>query len=165
MPNVYLLLGSNIGNRVTNIRQAILSLVDEGMEMLQISHFYETEAWGNEHQPFFLNICIKAKTTVSPNDLLEIIHRTEENIGRMNRGKWQEREIDIDILFYGNEVIQEEHLQIPHHLMIKRNFALQPLKEIAPQKKHPIFNIKVKKLAKLCTDERRVLKLKFKPKL
>ena len=165
MPSVYLLLGSNIGNRVTNIRQAILSLVEEGVEMLQVSHFYETEAWGYEHQPVFLNICVKCKTSASPAELLELVNRTEEKIGRQNRSKWHEREIDIDILFYGRKIVNSEQITIPHQLLIKRNFALQPLKEVAGRKKHPVFGITVKKLAKLCTDEKRVLKLKYKPKL
>lgn len=165
MPSVYLLFGSNLGNRVTNIRQAILTLVEYHLELLQVSHFYETEAWGVENQDHFLNVCVKYKTTRSTEELIKIIKKTEKKIGRLNRGKWESREIDIDILFYGSEQVKKKNLIIPHKYLIKRNFALQPLKEIAPQKKHPKYKLKVRKLSKLCTDDKRVLKLPYKPKV
>lgn len=165
MPSVYLLFGSNLGNRITNIRRAILSLVELEIELLQVSHFYETEAWGVEEQAHFLNVCAKFKTDKSPEELLKILKQTELKVGRLNRGKWENREIDIDILFYGKKRIKTETVEIPHRYLIKRNFALQPLKEIAPQKKHPKYNLNVRKLSKLCTDKKRVLKLRYKPKV
>ena len=165
MPTVYLLFGSNLGNRVTNIRQAILQLVGKETELLQVSYFYETEAWGETEQANFLNVAAMFSTSLSALDFLAKAKATEQAVGRLNRGKWQEREIDVDILFYGKKIVEEENLTVPHPLLIKRNFALQPLKEIAPEKKHPVFKLTVRKLAKLCTDEKRVLKLKYKPKV
>lgn len=165
MPTVYLLFGSNLGNRVTNIHQALLTLVEFDLELLQVSHFYETEAWGVENQPHFLNVCAKFSTTDSAEELLAKLKQTEREVGRKNRGKWKSREIDIDILFYGKQTIETEALQIPHQFLIKRNFALQPMKELAPKKKHPRLKINVRNLSKLCTDKKRVLKLKYKPKV
>lgn len=165
MPSVYLLFGSNVGNRVTNIRQAILTFVGEEFKLLQVSHFYETEAWGNEFQPLFLNVCAKYKTDKSPEEVLRLCKEIEIKIGRLNRGKWQEREIDIDILYYGKRTVTNEDLVIPHPLLIKRNFALLPLKEIAPRKKDPTLHLTSAQLLQLCTDEKQAYKLKFKPKV
>lgn len=165
MPSVYLLFGSNVGNRVTNIRQAILSLVDNGLELLQVSHFYETEPWGIEEQQPFLNVAAKFKTKKKPHKLLQVLKEVELEIGRLERGRWQQREIDIDIIFYGKQIIQTDDLTVPHLLLIKRNFALEPLKEIAPRKKHPILGLTVREMAKLCTDNKTIERLKYKPKL
>lgn len=165
MPSVYLLFGSNVGNRVTNIRQSILTLVSNGLELLQVSHFYETEAWGVEEQQPFLNVAAKFKTKKTPHKLLKLIKEVEVEVGRLERGRWQQREIDIDIIFYGKQVVETDDLVIPHPLLIKRNFALEPLKEISPRKKHPILGLTVREMEKLCTDEKAIDRLKYKPKL
>lgn len=165
MPSVFLLFGSNLGNRVTNVRQSLLSLVEEGLELLQVSHFYETEAWGEENQPIFLNVCAKFKTSLSPKEVLQLTQEVEVNVGRERNEKWKERVIDIDILFYGKQMYEDEQLAIPHPFLINRNFALQPLKEIAKKKKHPKYGLTVAELTKLSTDEKKVLRLKYKPKV
>lgn len=165
MPATYLLFGSNLGNRVTNIRQALLSFVGEGFELLQVSHFYETQAWGYIDQPYFLNVCATLKTSLTPTELLYLCKQIERVIGRQNRGKWQEREIDIDILYYGKKVVLEQDLQIPHPRLIQRKFVLAPLAEIAPKWRHPVLGLTTKQLLTLCTDEQQVIRLPYKPKL
>lgn len=159
MPTTYLLFGSNLGKREANIRQALQLFVEEGYELLQASHFYETQAWGYETQPDFLNLCAKVKPKLKPLELLELCKQIEQKIGRQERRKWQEREIDIDILYYGKQVIDLDELQIPHPRMIQRNFALTPLTEIAPQKKHPILKLTSEELLRLCTDKQSVIRL------
>jgi len=165
MPSVYLLFGSNVGNRVTNVRQAILSFVGRDLKLLQVSYFYETAAWGNEFQPSFLNVCARYKTELHPKEVLQLCKEIEERIGRQNRGRWQEREIDIDILYYGKKQVNDDDLIIPHPRLIQRNFALIPLKEISPTKKHPVLHLTTTQLVKLCTDEKAVQKLRYKPKV
>jgi len=165
MPNTFLLLGSNIGNRVANIRQALLLLVGENSELLQVSHFYETKAWGNESQPDFYNLCARFSTKLTPEKLLVYCKKVEQQVGRQIRGKWEEREIDIDILYYGDEVINQDDLKVPHARLIQRKFALEPLAEIAPQKKHPILDLNSVQLLQLCTDAQSVIRLNHKSEL
>ncbi len=165
MSSSYLLFGSNMGNRVTNIRQAILSCVEEGMILLQVSHFYETDAWGVENQASFLNVCVQVDTDLLPQDLLQVLKHIEHKIGRQNRGRWQEREIDIDILYYKSEVIDQQDLKIPHPFLIKRAFALHALNELAPEKKHPQLDLTTQELLNLCTDDKAVYRLRYQPKV
>ncbi len=165
MSSTYLLFGSNIGNRVSNIQHAIQLCVAEGIEMLQISHFYETEAWGNEDEPSYYNLCAKCTTNCNAENLLTILKSIEKKLGRVEREKWGSREIDIDILYFFDQVLELPNLIIPHPFLIKRNFALHALHELAPEKKHPVLDLNTKQLIALSTDEQAVEKLKFKPKL
>jgi 2-amino-4-hydroxy-6-hydroxymethyldihydropteridine diphosphokinase len=129
-------LGSNIGDRLANIRAAV-DLLNKGGRVTAKSNVYETPPWGVETQPRFLNCCVTLETDKSPHELLRGAKDIERQLGRASRGKWEAREIDIDILTYGDQKITSAELAIPHPLMRERAFVLVPLLDIAPDFKHP----------------------------
>lgn len=139
MINVFLLLGSNIGNREENIKNA-LSFIDkiEETSVIAVSKIYETEPFEYKDQPLFLNAACKIETHLSPFDLLFEIKGIEKMMGRIEDVRWGPRIIDIDILLYGNLIINEENLTIPHKELINRTFALACLREIGGEFVHPI---------------------------
>ncbi|MDR1133153.1 MAG: 2-amino-4-hydroxy-6-hydroxymethyldihydropteridine diphosphokinase [Synergistaceae bacterium] len=136
MTNCLLSLGSNVGDRLANIRAAV-ALLGKSNRVTAKSGVYETPPWGIETQPRFLNCCAAIETDKSPLELLRGLKEIERELGRAARGKWEEREIDIDILTYGDERITAADLAIPHPLMRERAFVLVPLRDIAPGFKHP----------------------------
>ena len=129
--NCYLSLGANLGDRKRSIRQAIelISQID-GVELLAVSHFYETEPWGVEDQPDFINAAVKIESTLEPLQLLDALQEIERNLGRVRSIRWGARDIDIDILTIGDMIIDEERLQVPHLFMFDRDFVMVPLSEI-----------------------------------
>jgi 2-amino-4-hydroxy-6-hydroxymethyldihydropteridine diphosphokinase len=129
-------LGSNIGDRLANIRTAV-ELLSKSERVTAKSDVYETPPWGVETQPRFLNCCAAIETDKQPPELLSRVKDIEREIGRAPRGKWEAREIDIDILTYGDQKIASAELAIPHPLMRKRAFVLVPMLDIAPGFKHP----------------------------
>lgn len=139
LKTVYLLLGSNLGNRKEILDKA-LELIEQnvGKIILQSKH-YETKPWGLIDQPNFLNLAIAIHTHLSPQEILEQTQSIENQLGRVRKGKWGARLIDIDLMFYENHIIDEPNLKIPHPLMQERDFALTPLAEIAPDLIHPIL--------------------------
>ena len=136
----YLGLGSNLGDRIKNLELAI-SAISEHPEILvhAVSSFYETEPMGYQDQDWFINQVIQIDTTLSPDELLTEIRKIENALGRKRRIKWGPRTMDIDILLYGDMVIESSILTIPHPLLTKRLFVLIPLAEIAPSLKHPVL--------------------------
>lgn len=138
MHTVFLSLGSNLGDRKHALIHA-RAIVSTQFTDVRVSSIYETEPWGNTDQPRFLNFCLSGKTELTPTELLAFIKQTEVKLGRQKRDKWGPREIDIDILFYDQEVIDSPELQIPHPDIDKRAFVLVPLSEIAPDFIHPIL--------------------------
>ena len=136
MTECLLSLGSNVGDRLANIRTAV-DLLNKNNRVMAKSNVYETPPWGVETQPRFLNCCAAIETDKSPLDLLRSVKDIEREIGRAARGRWEAREIDIDILTYGDEKITSAELSIPHPLMCERAFVLVPLFDIAPGFKHP----------------------------
>lgn len=146
MSNVYLSLGSNIGDRKKFLLNAIDAL-KAGVGVSDVSSFYETEPWGNERQSNFINACVKVETDLSPPKLLRFIKSIESELGRSQSEKWGPREIDIDILFYGDEIISSGGVEIPHPHMAGRAFVLVPLAEIAPQFVHPVLKKTISELA------------------
>ena len=132
----YLGLGSNLGDREVNLREA-LSLLCQGESLIALSSVYETEAWGYTSQPPFLNLVCALETRLSPHELLELAHGVERELGRVPTFRYGPRTMDVDILLYGNEVVQTPDLQIPHPLISQRAFVLVPLAEIAPGLAHP----------------------------
>ena len=137
---VYLGLGSNVGDRLANLVRALENLGASGdLEILDCSAVYETEPWGLTDQPKFLNCAVKARTTLMPEQLLGLAKTIEPKMGRTAGVRYGPRPIDIDILLYGDLVINLEvpDLQIPHPRMAERAFVLIPLAEIAPCVNHP----------------------------
>jgi 2-amino-4-hydroxy-6-hydroxymethyldihydropteridine diphosphokinase len=129
-------LGSNVGDRLANIRAAV-GLLGKSGRVTAKSNVYETPPWGVVNQPRFLNCCAAIETDKPPFELLMAVKDIEREIGRVARGKWEAREIDIDILTYGDERMTTEELVIPHPLMRERAFVLVPLLDIAPGFIHP----------------------------
>lgn len=145
----YLGLGSNLGDRLAALREA-LALLDAtpGMRLLSCSSVYETEPWGVTEQPAFLNLAAGFETTLSPAELLYACKSVESRIGRAETYRWGPRVIDVDILLYGNEVVNsaEPDLQIPHARLRERAFALVPLAEIVPDLAVPLDGMSVRRL-------------------
>jgi len=137
---VYLSLGSNVGDRAANLRDAITRLGALG-EVVAISSFYETEPVEFTAQPWFLNCAVKLDTEKMPKQLLAGILDLEQQMGRRRRREQKKgpRSIDIDILLFGSSVIETKGLTIPHPAMHERRFVLEPLAEIADEVRHPVF--------------------------
>ena len=137
---VYLLLGSNLGDRQQILAKAI-ELIDEKVGVIvSQSKNYETKAWGKTDQPDFLNIAVCITTKLMPIEVLEQTQAIEERLGRVRIEKWGARLIDIDIIFYEQQIVDVPHrLHIPHPLVQERVFALAPLAEIAPDFVHPVL--------------------------
>lgn len=139
MKQIFLHTGSNLGNRKQNLQRALELIETEIGRIVQVSRIYWTKAWGLEEQPDFLNQAIEAQTELEPEQVLEKILQIEQEMGRERRIKWGERLIDIDILFYEDQIIQTERLTVPHPFMQERNFVLAPLVEIAANFIHPVL--------------------------
>ena len=141
MALVYLSLGSNIGDRVAFIQQAV-NLLQAGNKttLVRSSTLYETEPWGNKSQNWFINAVVELKTQLSPEELLDFCQNIEKELGRVRDGvpRWGERTIDIDILFYNDKIINTPKLTIPHKHLHERAFTLVPLLELIPSFKHPV---------------------------
>ncbi|WP_229738941.1 2-amino-4-hydroxy-6-hydroxymethyldihydropteridine diphosphokinase [Parapedobacter pyrenivorans] len=135
--DVYLLLGTNMGNRIALLEQARNEITREIGITRKISSVYETRAWGDESQPNYLNQVVLSTTLLHPLQLLKKINTIEKKMGRTRVNKWESRPIDIDILYYADRIIDEPTLQVPHPHLPNRRFALIPLQEIAPQLIHP----------------------------
>lgn len=138
MVKAYLGLGSNIGDRAHQLQQAI-RIIDQYqyIDVTSISPIYETEPVGYTDQPQFLNLCIEIETTLDPQELLKRCLETEEALHRVRKIRWGPRRLDVDILLYGNEIIEEDNLIIPHPRMAERAFVLIPLNDIASKHIEP----------------------------
>ena len=145
MSVIFLSLGTNIGDRVANLEKAH-SLIEAKFKISNKSSIYETEPWGGVAQGLFLNQVLQIETSVEPRELLKMIKNMESEMGRTETAKWGPRVIDIDILFYGDLVIDEPELIIPHKFLHERKFALEPLNEIAPDFVHPVLKKKISEL-------------------
>ncbi len=141
----YLGLGSNLGNRKEEIRAAISFLnSNPKIDVLKESTTIETEPIGNTNQPKFLNCALEIETDLDPVILLKTCLNIEFNMGRIRTKKWEPRIIDIDILFYGNQVIDEGYITIPHTELHRREFVMRSLNEICPEFEHPVLKKKMK---------------------
>ncbi len=155
MEEVYLLLGSNIGDRVANIRLATKIIGWHVGDIQAESAMYETSPWGIIEQPGFINQAIKISTCHNPFTLMNKLQQIEKYISKkfVKKEKYGPRVIDIDILFYGAQIISNVALEVPHPRLYERNFALKPLAEIAPDLIHPINNLTINQLKSHCTDK------------
>ena len=142
---VYLSLGSNLGDPAANLNAAIAGLRALG-DVAAVSSFYETEPIELAAQPWFLNCAVKLDTEKMPKQLMSGILDLEQEMGRRRQQKKGPRIIDIDILLFGNSIIETKGLTIPHPAMHQRRFVLEPLAEIAPEVRHPIFKRTVREL-------------------
>ena len=152
MNTVYLLLGSNLKNPEQQLSAARNHITAEIGEIINTSSLYATAAWGNTYQPDFLNQVVVVKSDFSATTLMETILTIEENMGRIRTQKNAPREIDIDILFFNNDIINLPELIVPHPLLQGRKFVLIPLSEIAPNYIHPILLKTTQELLEICTD-------------
>jgi 2-amino-4-hydroxy-6-hydroxymethyldihydropteridine diphosphokinase len=141
----YLGLGSNLGDRKQNLAQA-LDLMSKHLVIEQISPIYETEPVGYDQQPLFLNAACRISTELNPEKLLRLAKRIEAKLGRTPNFPNAPRPIDIDILFYGDEVLNDKELTVPHPRLTERAFVLMPLAEIAPDLVHPVSGKTIRKL-------------------
>ena len=153
---VYLGLGSNLGNRESNLDTA-LKLLGERMRLGKRSSLYDTEPVGNKDQPRFLNLVVQAFTRLTPENLLKLAKGIELRLGRHSR-TGEPRPIDIDILFFGNMVVRTPDLEIPHPRLPEREFVLAPLAEIAPDLIHPLTGNTMKQMREAIKEKQGVFK-------
>jgi 2-amino-4-hydroxy-6-hydroxymethyldihydropteridine diphosphokinase len=133
MPEIGLGLGGNVGDPAATIRAAVAALQQRGIATIErVSSLYRTAPWGGVPQPDYANACAVGRTDLAPLDLLDAVKRLERDLGRVDTVRWGPRVIDIDILYYGDETVQDERLVIPHRDLLRRAFVLIPLAEIAP---------------------------------
>lgn len=150
---VYLLLGSNLGDREQLIEEAIALINSEIGEVFAKSSVYETAAWGKEDQPSFLNVALGVETKLTPIEVLNLALKIEQELGRIRHEKWGSRLIDIDIIFYDDIVVDMgPELQVPHPQMQYRKFVLEPLAEIAADYVHPVLKITVREVLERLQD-------------
>ncbi|MEN0045433.1 MAG: 2-amino-4-hydroxy-6-hydroxymethyldihydropteridine diphosphokinase [Bacteroidota bacterium] len=148
----YLLIGGNLGDRQKNLEIARTAIQAEIGKIVQASSIYETAAWGVTDQPDFLNQALEVHTNLLPFEILDKIQQIEQQMGRVKLQKWGTRIMDIDILFYGSEIIQTQRLTIPHLGIPNRNFVLVPMQEIAAELKHPLLKKTIESISLACPD-------------
>jgi 2-amino-4-hydroxy-6-hydroxymethyldihydropteridine diphosphokinase len=158
MNDAYLLTGGNIGNRLVSLQQACMKIEKQAGIVLQKSAVYETAAWGVTDQDLFLNQVLLVSTSLPPEELLHTLLHIEQELGRKRIVKMGPRIIDIDILFYNNEIISTPVLTVPHPQIANRRFVLTPLNEIAPCFVHPVLQKTIAELLEICPDELEVKK-------
>jgi 2-amino-4-hydroxy-6-hydroxymethyldihydropteridine diphosphokinase len=157
--NVYLSLGSNLGDRARNLRDAIAALRKAGIDVTRISSMYETEPVDYLDQPWFVNMAVEAETELAPAALLQALRGIETRMGSKKLIAKGPRLIDMDILLYGDEVIDTPELQVPHPRMHLRRFVLEPLAEIAPTVRHPISGLNLSQVLAQANDRSTVKKI------
>jgi 2-amino-4-hydroxy-6-hydroxymethyldihydropteridine diphosphokinase len=160
MSKVFLGIGTNLGDREKNLREAIVKIEEHIGSVLKSSSVYETPPWGFDSENDFLNMVIEVETSHSPSELLKVILKIESMLGReRDQDRYSSRVIDIDILFYDDLVFEEKGLKIPHRLMHERKFVLVPLCEIAPDILHPVLKKSISSLLHACRDRSKISKL------
>jgi len=156
----YLLLGGNLGNREANLQLAVALLNEKVGEVLSVSALYETAAWGKTDQPAFLNQAVALRTSLTALEVLTQALAIEQDLGRVRIDKWGERLIDIDLILFGDEIIDiPDKLQVPHPHMQNRRFVMEPLAEIAPEVIHPILGQTMLSISKHINDPLTVKRL------
>ncbi|MCL4872943.1 2-amino-4-hydroxy-6-hydroxymethyldihydropteridine diphosphokinase [bacterium] len=145
---IFIALGSNLGKRESNIREAIrLAEKGGGLVVVKVSPLYESEPWGQEDQPRFVNAVMEARSGLSPGELLQYLKGIEAGMGRREAERWGPRLIDLDIIFYGSRVVRDERIEVPHPHAKERAFVMVPLSEIAPGFIDPLSGASVSELA------------------
>ncbi len=155
----YLGIGSNLGHPVMQCRRAVERISALDIAVLRKSSLYQTEPVGYLEQDWFVNAAVEIRTTLRPRSLLDALQELEKSLGRVRTVKGGPRSIDIDILLYDREIIDEEGLSIPHPELHRRRFVLVPLAEIASYVIHPVFGISVRGLLDRLEDTKKVIRL------
>jgi 2-amino-4-hydroxy-6-hydroxymethyldihydropteridine diphosphokinase len=150
---IFLLLGSNQGDPLQNLRKAAREIDERAGKIIRRSSCYKTAAWGISEQPEFYNQVLEIASVRRPELLLEELLLIEQEMGRVRVQKWGPRMIDIDILFYGSEIVDTPDLKIPHPGIPDRRFTLVPLGEIAPDWQHPVMKKSIAELLEVCEDK------------
>jgi 2-amino-4-hydroxy-6-hydroxymethyldihydropteridine diphosphokinase len=159
MEKVYLGLGTNLGDRELNLRKAINNVNELIGSVVLVSSIYETEPVGFRSEEKFLNMVAEVDTMLKPSGVMDMILKAEALLGRVRKGnKYTSRIIDLDILLFGNRIIENDSLSVPHPMMHERRFVLIPLCEIAPDLVHPILEKSIKTLLSECQDKSSVIK-------
>jgi 2-amino-4-hydroxy-6-hydroxymethyldihydropteridine diphosphokinase len=158
----FLGLGTNQGNRKEALREAVLRIhALPRTKVVRISPVYETDPWGYTHQSSFLNCALDVETGHSAHDFFRVLQQIENDMGRVPSARYHPRLIDIDILFYGEDVVDTPELKIPHPSLQERLFVLVPMCDIAPHFVHPLLHKTMAQLRKACTDEGAVTRTSF----
>lgn len=155
----YLLIGGNIGDRQQLLAKAKTLIAAQCGTIVRCSSVYETEAWGLTDQPLFLNQVVELDTVLAPHMLLNTVLQIELQMGRARKEKYGPRLMDIDILLFGNAIVNDPELVVPHPHMAQRRFVLAPLAELVPQLVHPILNMTIQQMLAQCPDPLHVYKL------
>jgi 2-amino-4-hydroxy-6-hydroxymethyldihydropteridine diphosphokinase len=159
MKKVFLGLGTNLGDREANLKRAVGSIIENIGPVVRLSAAYETEPWGFHTEELFLNMAVEVETKLRPSGLLGRILMIEAEMGRLRHGRgYSSRIIDIDILLYGEKIMDTPILVIPHPKLHERRFVLEPLCEIAPDLVHPVMKKDIRTLLKDCNDKAEVKK-------
>lgn len=158
MRDIYLGLGSNIGNKKAHLERA-LEHITGFMTILRVSSLYETAPVGNLNQDWFLNAVIEVDAEQSPRELMDVLLGLESDMGRCRETLGDPRTIDMDILFFNSKIVEREDLQIPHPRLRERRFVLEPLMELCPQFVHPVLKITVTDMTRQLGDQQEIRRL------
>lgn len=161
MNEVYLCLGGNLGNYLENLNKACQLINEKAGKLIQQSSVYQSQAWGMDVAPDFYNQVIKIETKFTAQQLISVLFDIEKTLGRKRTETlgYQNRIMDIDILFFNHEIIRTDLLKIPHPRLHLRQFVLQPLNEIAPNFIHPLFHTTIAELLMICPDKDEIKRL------
>jgi 2-amino-4-hydroxy-6-hydroxymethyldihydropteridine diphosphokinase len=155
---VYVGIGSNLGDKLDNCRRAIEAVgSDTRNRLLKCSPFYHTEPVGGKKQDWFVNAVLSVETPLGPREFMDFLLGIEKTMGRVRGERWGPRVIDLDILFFGQKVIREGELEIPHPRLQERRFVLVPLQDIAPHLEHPLLGKTISQILAELKQEEKVL--------
>ena len=158
MDKVFISIGSNLGDRKTNCKRALEAMA-EFSNVVKVSSLYETEPVGNENQPDFINLAVEISTDLSPHELLKHLNEIEGRLGRIRSEKWGPRTIDLDIIFYGEVILNDNDLIIPHPEAHERQFVLEPICEIDSELIYPGLGIPVYDVLRKLKTNKKVVKV------